>query len=180
MIVTDDGFLAERCRSLRNLCFRQERRFVHHELGYNFRMSNIQAALGLAQLERLDEFVSRKRDMGRLYSRLLSDVRGIQLPHPRTDYAENIYWVYGILLNDEVRFDAKEAIRRLSLLKVGARPFFWPMHEQPVFKEMGLFSDEVYPVAERMARRGFYIPSGVALTDDQVQRVASALTEIMQ
>jgi perosamine synthetase len=180
MITTDDGLLAERCRSLRNLCFQPEKRFVHEELGFNFRMTNIQAALGLAQLERLDEFVKRKRRMGSLYSQLLSGIPGLQLPASRTDYAENIYWVYGLLLNDEVPWGADEAIRRLTRLKIGARPFFWPMHEQPVFKKMGLFSDEVHPVAERLARRGFYIPSGVALADEQIERAAAAVRELMR
>src|SRR6185436_120322 len=92
MVLTDDERLAERCRSLRNLCF-QKRRFVHDELGWNFRMSNVQAALGVAQLERLDEFVGRKREMGRIYTGLLKDIPKLQLPQQATVYAENIYWV---------------------------------------------------------------------------------------
>jgi len=180
MLVTDDDRLAERCRSLRNLCFQPGRRFVHDELGFNFRMTNIQAALGLAQLERLSEFIGRKRRMGSLYARLLSGVPGLQLPVSRTDYAESIYWVYGLVLDDRISWDADEASRRLSRLRVATRPFFWPMHEQPVFRRMGLFSGEAYPAAERLARRGFYIPSGLALTDDQIRRAASAVEEIMK
>lgn len=95
MIVTDDDVLAERCRGLRNLCFLPGKRFVHEELGWNFRMTNLQAALGVAQLERLDEFVARKRRMGALYSSLLADLDTVEKPPPQTDYAENIYWVYG-------------------------------------------------------------------------------------
>ena len=179
MIVTNDEQLAERCRSLRNLCFKPQNRFVHEELGWNFRMSNLQAAIGVAQLERLDEFVVRKRRMGQLYTKLLSDIPGLQLPVPQTDYAANIYWVYGVVLKDDVPFDATEAMRRLGQHKIGTRPFFWPMHEQPVFRKMGLFEGESCPVAERIARRGFYIPSGLALTDEQVKRVAQALVEIL-
>jgi perosamine synthetase len=180
MVVTDDDQLAERCRSLRNLCFQPQRRFVHEELGWNFRMTNLQAALGVAQLERLDEFVARKRHMGRRYTELLADIPGLELPLERTDYAENIYWVYGIVLKDEVLFDAAEAMQRLSERKIGTRPFFWPMHEQPVFHKMGLFKGESHPVAERMARRGFYIPSGLALTDEQIERVADAVKEVLK
>lgn len=180
MIVTDDEHLAERCHSLRNLCFQPQKRFVHEELGWNFRMSNLQAAIGVAQLERLDEFVARKRRMGQLYTELLSNIPGLQLPVPQTDYAANIYWVYGIVLEDDVSFDAKEAMRRLGQYKIGTRPFFWPMHEQPVFRKMGLFEGESCPVAERIARRGFYIPSGLALTDEQVERVAQVLVEILK
>jgi perosamine synthetase len=178
MIVTDDAGLAEKCRSLRNLCFQPHKRFLHEELGFNFRLTNLQAALGLAQLERLDEFVERKRRMGRKYNELLADVVQLELPLQHTDYAENIYWVYGIVLKDQVPFDANEVMSRLADHKIGTRPFFWPMHEQPVFHKMGLFIGERYPVAERIARRGFYIPSGLALTDGQIDSVAERLRTI--
>ncbi len=178
MIVTDDDALAERCRSLRNLAMKAPRRFVHDELGWNFRMTNMQAALGLAQLERLDEFVPRKRRIFERYSELLSGVEGLQLPLAATDYATNINWVFGVVIADDVGFDADEAMRRLAALNIGTRPFFWPMHEQPVFRSMGLFEGESHPAAERIARRGFYLPSGLALTDDQLVRVADAVREV--
>jgi perosamine synthetase len=179
MIVTDEAGLAAKCRSLRNLCFGPEKRFVHDELGWNFRMSNLQAAVGLAQLERLDEFVARKRAMGALYDRLLQDIAGIQLPMKSTEAASNIYWVYGVVLDESVAFDAEEAMRRLSAKGVGTRAFFWPMHEQPVFRRMGLFAGETYPTAERMARRGFYLPSGLGLSNAEIERSAQALREIL-
>ena len=179
MIVTDNEKLAERCRSLRNLCFQPSKRFVHEELGWNFRFTNLQAAVGLAQLEKLDEHIKRKRRMGKLYTELLSEIPELQLPLSRTDYAENIYWVYGIVLKGQVPFDAEELMRRLKEKGIGTRPFFWPMHEQPVFREMGLFEDVSCPVAERMARKGFYIPSGLALTDSQIETVAETLHEVL-
>lgn len=180
MIVTDDPGLAARCRSLSNLCFKPEQRFVHDELGWNFRMTNLQAALGVAQLERLDEFVQIKRRMGAHYTTLLTGTPGLQLPLAATDYADNIYWVYGLVLDDSVPFDAKEAMVRLGKLGIGSRPFFWPMHEQPVFRKMGLFGGESYPVAERISRRGFYIPSGMALTAEHIERSANAVREILK
>jgi perosamine synthetase len=180
MIVTDDKELAEKCRSLRNLCFgKGKKRFVHEQLGWNFRMTNLQAAVGLAQLEKLEEHVARKRQMGKLYTELLKDVPGLQLPLAATDYAENIYWVYGLVLKDEVNFDAFEAMKMLSEYNIGTRPFFWPMHEQPVFKNMGLFENEKLPVAEKLARRGFYLPGGLALTEEQIKKVAKAVQEVM-
>ncbi|MDF2187455.1 DegT/DnrJ/EryC1/StrS family aminotransferase [Paraflavitalea sp. CAU 1676] len=179
MIMTDDEALANKCRSLRNLCFIPEKRFYHEELGFNFRMTNMQAALGLAQLERLDEFVVKKRRMGEQYTSLLQGVTGIQLPLEKTPYAENIYWVYGIVLNDDIPFDALEAMKRLGAEKIGTRPFFWPMHEQPVFHKMGLFVNEKYPVAERMARRGFYVPSGLALKSEQIDTVSAAVKKML-
>ena len=178
MIVTDDDALATRCRSLRNLAFIAERRFVHHELGWNFRMTNMQAAIGVAQLERLDEFVEKKRRIFSRYMELLQTVPGIALPVPCTAYAENINWVFGVVVDDSVGFDAIEAMSRLAKVGVGTRPFFWPMHEQPVFREMALFAGETYPCAERIARRGFYLPSGLALTDEQMERVAAAMRKV--
>jgi perosamine synthetase len=178
MIVTDDPLLADKCRSLRNLCFKPEQRFVHDELGWNFRMTNLQAALGVAQLERLDDFVRIKKSMGANYSALLRNVLGIQLPVESKDYAENIYWVFGVVLGEEIAFDAKGAMERLTHAGVGTRPFFWPMHEQPVFKKMGLFAGETYPVAEHIARRGFYIPSGIALTIDMQHAVSNKIMEL--
>jgi perosamine synthetase len=180
MALTDDDRLAERCRSLRNLCFQSKQRFVHEELGYNFRMTNLQAALGVAQLERLEEFVGRKRRIGQRYTELLSEVEGLDLMPRKTEYAENIYWVYGMALKDEVPFDAEEAMSRLGQKGIGTRPFFWPMHEQPVFRKMGLFRGERHPVAERLARRGFYIPSGMALTDVQMDEVAEAVKNLLR
>jgi perosamine synthetase len=180
MIVTDDPALAERCRSLRNLCFKPEQRFVHDELGWNFRMTNLQAALGVAQLERLSDFVERKRTMGRVYTEHFSQLTQVELPHARTDFAANIYWVYGLVLKDEVPFDAKAAMSKLAEVGVGTRPFFWPMHEQPVFRRRGMFEGERYPVAERLARRGFYIPSGLALTTAQLEEVVRRVKVVLQ
>jgi len=180
MVLTNDNRLAERCRSLRNLCFQSQKRFVHEEIGWNFRMSNLQAAVGLAQLEKLDDHIALKYRMGLRYTNLLKNITGLQLPLAKTDYAKNVYWVFGIILEDWVPFDAEEAIRRLAEQKVGARPFFWPMHEQPVFRRMELFENDHYLVAERMALRGFYIPSGLGLTDEQMERVATVVRKVVQ
>lgn len=179
MIVTDDAQLADHCRRLRNLCFLPGKRFVHEELGWNLRLTNLQAALGLAQLEQLERNLARKRQMGRRYHELLAGVSGLQLPLAQTDYAENLYWVYGVVLDDTVAFDAEAAMRRLAGLGIGTRPFFWPMHEQPVLRRMGLFEGEHYPVAERLARRGLYVPSGVALTATQRDRVVMAIHNLL-
>lgn len=179
MIVTDDLHIAERCRSLRNLAFQAKRRFVHEELGWNYRMSNIQAALGLAQLERLDEHVARKRRVGAMYDARLKGIGRLQLPLPKTTYAENIYWVYGVVLGDEMPLDAPAMMSRLAEQSIGTRPFFWPMHEQPVFKRMNLFRDVACPVAERLARRGFYLPSGLGLGDEDLETAAAALKKLV-
>ncbi|TWT72960.1 DegT/DnrJ/EryC1/StrS family aminotransferase [Allorhodopirellula solitaria] len=175
MVLTDDDTIAEDCRRLRNLCFQPGRRFVHEQLGWNYRMTNMQAAIGLAQLENLDAHIQRKREMGAAYQAALRDLSGIQLPLAQTDYAESIYWVFGIVLTAARQIDATEIMRQLADRGIGTRPFFWPVHEQPVFRKQGLFADESYPVAERIARRGFYIPSGLGLTATDISEVTSAL-----
>mmetsp|Transcript_165754 Transcript_165754/g.532225 ORF Transcript_165754/g.532225 Transcript_165754/m.532225 type:complete len:387 (+) Transcript_165754:65-1225(+) len=181
MVLVDDPVLAEKCSQLRNLCFNpQKRRFVHDDLGWNYRMTNLQAALGWAQLQHLDKAVARKREIGRLYTKLLEGCPGLILPPDQNALNEvNIYWVYGIEVAQGVLVDAEEVMQQLAKVKVGTRPFFWPMHEQPVFKEMGLFKDASYPVAERIARRGFYIPSGLALTDEDCREVAERVRAVM-
>ncbi len=175
MILTDDDDLAETCRSLRNLCFQPHKRFVHERLGWNMRMTNMQAALGLAQLERLDEFVERKRRMGARYTEILKDLNGVQLPLAKTEYADNIYWVYGLVFDDSTGMDAEEAMKRLAQQGIGTRPFFYPMHQQPVLRKMGFFEGESYPVAEQLYRQGLYIPSGMALSDLQVTTVVDVV-----
>ena len=170
MIVCDDIQLAERCRKLRNLAFEPNgRRFVHHEIGWNYRMTNLQAALGLAQLEKIDEHIHKKRKIGEAYNEGLEGLKGFQLPLCRTTYAENIYWVYGLVADTEQI--ALDTVKRLAEEEIGTRPFFWCMHEQPVFNKMGLFKYEKYPVAETLSRNGFYLPSGLGLLDDDISRV---------
>ncbi len=179
MVLTDDDRLAGRSRSLRNLCFQPERRFVHEELGFNYRMTNLQAAVGVAQLERLDAFLAMKRRNGALYRELLGDLDLVELPPHDAPYASNLYWVFGVVLSDRVPFDAAEAMRRLGALGIGTRPFFHPLHRQPVFRAMGMFEDVVLPVAERLGRRGLYLPSGLALTEEQIRRSAAALRKVL-
>jgi perosamine synthetase len=180
MIVTDDDDIAAQCRSLRNLCFDPGRRFFHSRLGWNLRMTNMQAALGVAQMERITDLVARKRAMGRLYAAALAHLRDkIQLPLPQSDYADNIYWVFPIVLRDAVPFDARSIMNSLHEKGVGTRSFFWPLHEQPVLREAGLFSGQAFPVAENAARRGFYVPSGLAIRDTQIAHVAHVLEQLL-
>lgn len=179
MVVTDDEDLAERCRMLRNLCFKRDARYVHDEISDNYRFTNLQAAVGLAQLERLDEFVKRKREMGKYYTEALKGVGGLQLPVARTENAENIYWVYGLLLDEDIPADNKKVQKLLSEEGIGTRTFFWCMHEQPVYQKQGLFQNESYPNAEYLAKKGFYIPSGLALTKEQMEYVVCKVKKVM-
>lgn len=182
MVLVDDVDLADTCRKLRNLCFDpRKRRFVHEDLGWNYRMTNLQAALGLSQLGHLDKAVARKREVGRLYTSLLQGCPGLVLPPDQNECGEsNIYWVYGVEVAPGLPFDAEDAMKALAAAKVGTRPFFWPMHEQPVFRSQSMFEGANFPVAERIARRGFYIPSGLGLTDDDCRLVAERVRGVME
>ncbi len=178
MLLTQDVELAKRARGFRNLCFRKDRRFYHTELGNNYRLTNVQAAIGLAQVGRIEQTIERKRHMGQAYSRKLGALSGFQLPVEES-WAKQVYWMYGMVLDEATGIDAAEMARRLADRGVETRPFFLGMHEQPVFHKMGLFENETYPVAERLARQGLYLPSGVALTDEQIDQVCRAVEEAL-
>lgn len=180
MMLTDEKDLAERCSSIRNLCFEPARRFVHNEIGHNFRMTNLQAAVGKAQLERLDEFIEKKRHIGKLYREYFKGNSFFELQTDETDYAKNIYWVFGIVLNEKSGMNAIQAMDKLKEKGIGTRPFFYPMHLQPVYLNSGLFKDESYPVAEKLSGYGFYIPSGLALTDEQIMTTAEAVNSLFK
>jgi perosamine synthetase len=178
MVLTDDPRLAEKARSLRNLCFRPDRRFYHEELGFNFRLTNMQAALGLAQLERIEEIIARKRLMGQEYNRRLAGVKGLQLPVEES-WAQSVYWMYGVVLSEQTGMDANVFARHLKDRGVETRPFFLGLHEQPVFNRQELFLQGRYPVTERVARQGLYLPSGLALTEEQIIGVCDAVREVL-
>jgi perosamine synthetase len=178
MLLVDDDRMAERARSLRNLGFQPQRRFLHAELGFNFRLANIQAALGLAQIERMDDIVARKRRIGQAYTERLSEMPGIEL-QVQQPWAKSVYWMYGLVLRAETGLDAGEFARRLEQRGIETRPFFVGMHEQPVLLGRGLFEGETYPVAERLARQGLYLPSGLGLDPAQIDQVCCAVREAL-
>ena len=179
MVLCDDENLDERAKSFRNLCFTSDR-FIHHELGYNYRMTNIQAALGVAQLEQIDKIVEKKRWIAKEYNELLKDIECISLPIDETNYCKNIYWVYTIVLKDDFHKTSKEIMKELGSYKIGTRPFFYPMHRQPVFNNMGLFLDEELKNSEKLYEKGFYIPSGLALTKQDIRRVSEVLHKLLK
>lgn len=179
MVVTDDEALAGRLRSVRNLCFRSDRRFYHTELGHNFRLTNVQAAIGLAQVERFDALVARKRQVAAAYTEHLRDTPGLSLP-AEEPWARNVYWMYGLVVDEHTGLDAPSLARRLVERGVETRPFFLGMHEQPALLRLGFFEGARCPVAERLARQGLYLPSGLALTDGQIDEVSSAVDAVMR
>jgi perosamine synthetase len=178
MVVTDSTPFAERSRSLRNLCFRKDRRFLHTELGHQFRLTNMQAAVGINQVRRIERIVDRKRSIANRYTERLKDIPGIQLPL-ETSWGKSVFWVYTLLLDDDRAMDATEFADALRAEEVETRPFFLGMHEQPVFHDRGLFLGESHPVTERIARKGLYVPSGLALTDEQIDVVCDAVRRVL-
>ncbi|MFC2066194.1 DegT/DnrJ/EryC1/StrS family aminotransferase [Chloroflexota bacterium] len=178
MVVTDNREIAERAQAYRNLCFKPGKRFYHTELGYNFRMTNLQAAVGVAQLEQIDRFVEIRRGNARKYTERLKNVKGIKTPVEK-EWAKNVYWMYAIELSEELGINAVRMAQCLDEKGIATRPFFLGLHEQPVFHEMGLFVGEQYPVAERIARLGLYLPSGHTLTDEQINYICDAVESII-
>ena len=189
MVLTSDDKLNERLRKHRNLCFLKSPRFLHYHIGNNFRMTNVQAALGLAQFENLDKTIKRKREMANKYFDLLKDLP-LQLP-TEPKWARGVTWMYGVVLREEkdqqdltieeyAKWPNYKIMKKLSELKVQTRPFFIGMHEQPVFNRLGYFKDQSYPVTEKIARTGFYIPSGQAITDAQIEEVAAKLKRLLK
>lgn len=176
MVMTASSELIEKVNFYKNLCFSRDR-FVHEELGWNFRISNLQAAVAYAQFERLEEFIARKKRMGAYYQEELKNIPA-QLPLVKTAYAENNYWVFGIVLDDDVKFNAKEAMEKLAQKGIGCRPFFYSLNKQPVFQKMGLTDSVDRPVADRLYARGFYIPSGLGLTDENMEQVVRMVRSI--
>lgn len=178
MVLTDSKEVYEKCNSIKNLCHKQGYRFVHEELGYNYRMSNIQAAVGVAQLEKIEEHLNKKIKMGERYQEIFKGNDKLQKPLAQTDYAHNIYWIFGLIMKKEDSKSAHEIISKLKDRGIGCRPFFCPMHMQPALQKLGLFMDESYPVAEWLYERGFYIPSGLALTLEQMQQIGKIVNSI--
>jgi len=178
MVLVDDDVLAERARRFRNLGFQPGRRFVHAELGFNFRLTNLQAALGVTQVDRIDEIVARKRAMGKAYTERLSELPGLELQVEQT-WGRSVYWMYGLLVRETTGLDAAELARRLAQRGIETRPFFLGMHEQPVLRERGLFDGEAYPVTERLARQGLYLPSSLSLDEKQIDCICVAVREAL-
>jgi len=179
MILTNDPIYAEKARGLRNLCFRPGQRFLHTELGHNFRLTNLQAAIGLGQLERMEEIIAKKRWMGKAYTERLQSIPGLQLPVEET-WARQVYWMYGIVLDESTGLDSVRLAQLLKEKDIETRPFFLGMHEQPVFRDMGLFLNEKYPVAEHIAHQGLYLPSGLTLTESQLDKVCNAVRKVLK
>ena len=191
MVVTDDVKIAEKAKELRNHCFgKGDERFTHRCIGFNYRMTNIQAAIGLSQIENADELVNARIRNARLYNSFLSKnkvtAEDIILP-PEKPWAKNAYWMYGIVLKDSVNLSRDEIMAKLLKEGIESRSFFMPMHSQPCFMERKSESlanlpdcSGDYPVSELLSKRGLYLPSSSSLTKEQILKVCDALAKILK
>lgn len=177
MAVTNNKKLAERARSFKDFCFSPKKRFIHYDVGYNYRMTNMQAAFGDGVLKSINLFIKQKQHMASLYEKLLGDVPGIILPKTKP-YATNVYWMYAILV-DPKKFGISKDIFRKKLLEKGidTRDFFYPPTEQPVLEKYLKKSDK-FPNTDYISKRGLYLPSGLAITDSEIKKVAQTIKEI--
>lgn len=178
MVVTNDENIAERARLFKDLYFDEERKYAHQQIGFNFRMTNMQAAMGIAQLERINELVKTKRKVANLYNSLLKDVKGVTTP-PEAGWAKNVYWMYTILIEDEFGMNRDTVKKGLEKRGIDTRFAFSPMHRQPCFAKLGFYGrDKDYPVAEELSRKGLYLPSGLTLKEEQIRYIVDTLKDL--
>ena len=180
MIVTNDKKIHNKINELKNLSFGKKNRFNHDDIGWNYRFTNLQAALGLSQLNRIKQIVKKKIQIGQFYYDNLIDNNKIIIQPKELSYAENIYWVFGILLKSNTKYKLNEIRKKLKNKNIETRSFFWPMNKQFIYNKMGLFRKEKYPSAEYLANNGFYIPSGLGITKREQIYIVKQINSIIK
>ena len=170
IVVTNNKEWADKSAWLRDHGMSKERRYYHPVIGFNYRMTNLQAAVGVAQMERIEEFVALKRQLGVLYNKHLAGIAGITLP-PEAPWAENVYWMYSILVDAQAfGCDAAALMAWLRQNQIDSRPFFVPMHENPPHQR-----PDAYPVSTRLSKQGINLPSAPNLTEATIIRITDAI-----
>lgn len=170
IIVTNNREWAERAFFLENQGRYNDNPYFHPEVAYNYRMTNIQAAIGLAQLEKIDDLLAIRRNNAAHYNRRLADIPGLTLP-PQAGWAENVYWMYSVIVEDEFGLGRDELRDRLRAAGIDTRPFFYPVHTLPMYN-----TGQSLPVAEDLGRRGINLPSGATLTSEQIDYICDTLS----
>ena len=180
MVLTNDKKLADRCASLRNLFFSSKKRFIHKEIGWNYRMSNLQAAVGLAQLEKIEYFVKVKRNMGRMYLKELSNEKYLDFQKKKIKFSNNIYWVFGIVLKKNCPISLEQLRKKLLIRGIQTRPFFYCLHKQPLLRNYKFKKSSNLNNAENLSKNGFYLPSGLSLSKKKIKFVIKELKKILK
>ena len=181
MILTNNKSIHDKSQSLRNLCFGKGiNRFNHDDIGWNYRLSSMQAALGLSQLKRLPSIVIRKKQIGNLYHSLLKKNKFIQIQEPSSNYSENIYWVFGIIIKPHKKYNRNYLVRELLKKNIQTRNFFFPMNRQKIFKKLKtLNSKHKFPNSDFLSKNGLYLPSGLSLTNNEIKYICKSLNSIL-
>lgn len=176
MVVTKSERIAEQLRLLKNLAHSPDKRFWHEEIGFNYRMTNMQAALGVGELSHIGDYIDKKRSMAELYRSLLEDIPYLELP-TEASWAKSVYWMYAVRVTKESPM-TKDALRTYLFKRgIDTRDFFYPIHVQPALRKQGLFQDDHHSVSIDLSQRGLYLPSGLAITKTQIRTVCEAVHE---
>jgi perosamine synthetase len=177
MVTTNDDSLAARVRQLKGQGMDPDRRYWFPMMGYNYRMTNIAAAIGLAQLEKIDWHISRRREIAAQYAYHLRDYPGIKL-QPEKSWAWNVYWMNSVVLDGHGRHSKGTVMARLAEVGIETRPFFYPMHTLPMYQDVG--NRQRFPVADLLAAQGFNLPSSATLTERDVGFICDMLCRILK
>lgn len=169
MVVTNSKALAQKMRILRDHGQTLEKRYYHEIIGFNYRMTNMQAAVGLAQLERMEKFLKEKNKIAAYYDKHLENIPGITLP-PKKDWAKSVYWMYSVLVDKPFKLTRDELMKVLEQNNIETRPFFYPVHLMPPYKLKNNF-----PVSEYLSSHGINLPSSILLTGDQLERIVKVI-----
>ena len=181
MILTNNKKMYNKCKSLRNLCFGiGTKKFNHDDIGWNYRMTNVQAAIGCGQLKNISWIIRRKRQIGKRYISILKKCNKIYIQPYKLSYSKNIFWVFGILLKKNANISRDQVIKKLLKHNIQTRNFFYPMHKQKIFKKMKLFTKRhKFPNSDCLSKKGFYLPSGLGITNVEIDFVAKTLLKIL-
>ncbi len=179
MIFTNSLKLYNKFKLLKNLNFGKTDRFNHSEISWNYRLTNMQASLGLSQFKRINKIIKKKRFIGDFYFNKFKNNNKIIVQPNKLDYAKNIYWIYGIILKNKDKKYRKNFQKKLLNKRIDTRPFFYPMHKQDIFIKKGYFKNENYPCSEFFSSNGFYIPSGLNLTIKQLNYIADTINNLL-
>lgn len=180
MVVTNSRELADKVRTLHSLSYGGgENKFMHESVGFNYRMSNVIAALGCAQLENIEKVIEMKRGIAAYYNKALAGISALQLPVEK-EYAKNVYWMYHVVLRGKLAGRRREVMTALKEKGIETRESFTPMNEQKIFLKEGLVKKEECPVANEIGANGFYIPSGPIISEDELGHVVESLKDTLK
>lgn len=180
MITTNSKKLYNKICSLRNLSFGKVDRFNHDDISSNYRMSNIQAALGLSQLKRINTIVKIRHKIGKTYYKYLSKNKNIFIPKPFFKGIKNIYWVVGIVItNQKLQIDSKKVMKKLAEKNIGTRPFFWPMNLQKKLKNYNFYRSKKFKNSTYISKYGLYLPTSLSLNEKKIKYICKCVNEIL-